>query len=239
MGLLDLPSEVLSRFDAAIGGLPPTARIVVWGGVGAVLSMGSYWLASPQGRIAGMVAEERHLKATLRRDDLMMNEGLGAARRLLVLALTRIGLVTGPALISAVPVLCLMAWLQTYYAHELPGPGQIPAVQVHPSVLKARWIAEEGRVPRVEIADDRGGVVQSVPLRAPVPVVHKRAWWNALVGNPLGYLADDGPAERVEIGLPEKRYLWIGPDWMRGWETPFLVTLLAVSFALKLALRIR
>jgi hypothetical protein len=236
MGLLDAPSPILSQVDALIG-LPALARIAIWGSIGAMLSMGLYALLSPQRRVARLVAEERRLKAALRRADTEMADGMQAARRLLSLALARIGLVLGPALVGAVPVVCLMVWLETHYARDLPEPA--PAVQVWPDSVHGRWVSDDGGVPRVELVDDRGEVLQTVSLHVPVAVVHKRAWWNGLIGNPLGYLAADGEVERVEIDLPARRYLAVGPGWLRGWEAPFLAALLAVSVGIKLVFRIR
>lgn len=239
MGVLDLPAPALSWIDAALGGLPLLARIVAWGAVGAGMSTGLYWGLSPQRRLGQIRAEERLLKGMLRGDLVSLKEGMSATRRLLVLALARIGLTLGPALAGALPVLCLMIWAQTRYGHDLPPPGQIPSMRVYPDTLQGRWVADATTAPRVEISGDEGQVLQSVVLRVPVPVVHKRMWWNGLAGNPVGYLADDGPADRLEIDLPERHYLSFGPDWMRGWEAPFLTALLLVSIGLKLAFRIR
>lgn len=238
MGLLDLPSPILSDLDAAIG-LPDVVRLVVWGVVAAVLSTGLYVLLSPRRSIARLIVEERQLKAALHGTDIAMADGMRAARRLLVLALGRIGLTLGPALAASVPVLALMVWLDTRYAYELPPPGQIPSVQVQPASVQGHWIWEAGSVPRIELTGDCGEFQQVVPLHAAVPVMYKRTWWNGLIGNPLGYLAAECLAERIEVDIPVKQYLTIGPDWLRGWEMPFIGTLLAVSLGLKLAFRIR
>jgi hypothetical protein len=71
-----------------------------------------------------------------------------------------------------------------------------------------------------------------------VPVVHKRAWWNLLLANPAGYVPDEALVSRVELALPGRRYLAIGPDWLRGWEAAFLVPLVIASLLLKLVFRI-
>ena len=45
-------------------------------------------------------------------------------------------------------------------------------------------------------------MVRHFPLSAPVPTIHKRQWWNALVGNPLGYLPDSSRLEGIELVCP-------------------------------------
>lgn len=238
MSLLDLPLEALSWADAAIDA-PPVMRVIAWGVVAGAISMGVYRLLSPQARLVRMSDEAHRLQATLRREDTAMREGVSAARRLLSLALARIGLASGPTVAGAIPVLCLMVWLQIHHAYDLPPPDEVPVVRVRPEGAHVRWVADRAAPPRVEVTDGIDQILQSVSLVVPMPVVHKRLWWSGLIGNPLGYLDDDSPAERIEIGLPPKRYLEVGPDWVRGWEAPFLASLLAVSLGLKLAFRIR
>ena len=53
VGLFDLPAPLFAWLDGLLSGLaPPTLRLVLWGLVAAALSMGIYWLLSPQERIA-------------------------------------------------------------------------------------------------------------------------------------------------------------------------------------------
>lgn len=240
MGFLDLPGPALSWTDLALAAIVPDAvRLAIWGVVAALSSMGLYWLISPQRRLARVAAEERRVKDRLRDDATELTEGLASAARLLRLSFWRLGLVLGPASIAVLPVLCLMVWLQTQYAYDLPEPGSAVPVRIQPEIAKGEFVAPGDEAPRVDVRDDQGALLQSVPLTAPVPVIHKRAWWNVLIGNPSGYLPPDAPIDRIEIALPEKRYLSVGPDWAGSWEAVFLITLLAGSLLLKVVFRIR
>ncbi|MPZ56005.1 MAG: hypothetical protein GEU91_05775 [Rhizobiales bacterium] len=240
MGLLDLPSWVFSWTDATLAGLLPAgARIVLWGSVGAVVSLGLYWLVSPQQRMARIAAAERGLKRTMWDENAAIDEGFAAARELVRLALARLGLVLVPVLIAALPVLSLAAWLHTQYGFALPPPGQVASVKAEPHTAQVRWVAAGAAPARVEVLDGQGFILQSVPVLVPVPIIHKRAWWNVLIGNPLGYLPNDSPVDGIEIGLPKQQYLSVGPDWIRGWEALFFAALLAGSLLLKSVLRIR
>ena len=238
MGFLDLPAPLLSWADRLLArAAPESARILVWAIAAAVASMLLYWALSPQRRLARLAAEERMLRERLSDASAEMADGLGSAGRLLRLALLRLGLVLLPACVAALPVICIMVWMQAHYAYEMPAANAEMPVRVEPKAAEGRVVA--GNPVRVEVRNGQGALIQSVPLGAPVPVVHKRVWWNALVGNPLGYLPDNAAIDRIEIDLPEKHYLPVGPDWMRRWESLFIAALLAGSLAIKLAFRIR
>ena len=239
MGLLDLPASALSWADGHLSTvLPALWRIVLWGAIGAALSLGLYWLLSPQARIERIVDEERRLKTTLKDDTLDMADGLAASKDLLRLAFARIGLVLVPVLLATLPIISLMTWLDSHYAHTLPPPGQTASVKVEPEVGEGRWVNGDVPPPRIEVVNGDGSILQSLPMSVAVPIVEKWVWWNALIGNPLGYLPDDSPIERIVIGLPASEYLSFGPDWLRGWLAPFLISLLVFSLFFKIAFRI-
>jgi hypothetical protein len=239
VGLLDLPAPLFAWLDGLLSGfLSPTLRLVTWGIIGAGLSMGAYWLLSPQKRIAEAKADALAARRAL---DAYDGEFAGAwplISRLLNAAVRQLGLVTGPALLASLPVLALLVWLSTAYGYAFPSDSEIP-VRTLPETgaLRAQPVqAQAGH--EVVVLDGAGNVVQRIALSAPVPTIHKRQWWNALVGNPIGYLPDTSPLESIELALPQKEYLTVGPAWLRAWYVVFLGVLLAVSLAIKVAARI-
>jgi hypothetical protein len=239
VGLLDLPAPLFAWLDGFFSSFAsPTPRLVLWGVIGAVLSMGAYWLLSPQKRIARAKAEAIAARRAL---DAYDGEFAGAwplIGRVLSPALRQLGLVTGPAVLASLPVLALLVWLSTAYGYAFPSDGDIP-VRTLPEAGAVR--AQPVQVPtghQVVVLDDAGNVVERIALSAPVPTIHKRQWWNALVGNPIGYLPDSSPLEWIELGLPQREYLTVGPVWMRAWYVVFLGVLLAASLAIKFAARI-
>jgi hypothetical protein len=239
VGLLDLPAPLFARLDELLSGLAsPTLRLVIWGVVAAVLSMGLYWLLSPQARIAQAKADAIAARRAL---DAYDGEFAGAwplIGRLLRTALRQLGLVTGPALLASVPVLALLVWLSTAYGYAFPNGAEIP-VRTLPETGAARAQPVQAQAGHeVVVLDGAGNVVERISLTVPVPTIHKRQWWNALVGNPLGYLPDSSRLESIELGLPQKEYLTVGPAWLRAWYVVFLSVVLAVSLAIKFAARI-
>jgi hypothetical protein len=240
MGLLDSPTWAFAWADVILAGFfPAEARIVAWGAIGAAISFTLYWLMSPQARIAGMAAAEQRLKRSMWNEDAALADGLAAARDLIRLALARLRLVMIPAVIATVPLLSLAAWLDSEYGFAQPPPGEVASITAKPETAHVRWVAADAAPARIEVLGDDGLVLQAVAISVPVPVIQKWGWWNALIGNPLGYLLHDGPVDRIEIGLPMHQYLSVGPEWIRGWKALFFTTLLGVSLLLKVALRIR
>jgi hypothetical protein len=246
VGLLDLPAPAFAALDRVLSGLaPPTLCLVIWGVIAAVVSMGAYWLLSPQRRIAQAKSDALAARRALDAYDGELAGAWPLMGRLLRAALRQLGLVTWPALLGSLPVLALLAWLSTTYGHAFPADSaDIPvrttppagAAQVQTVQAGAQAGTDLGR--QLVVLDASGNVVERFLLSAPVPTIHKRQWWNALIGNPIGYLPDSSPLEWIELGLPEREYLPLGPSWLRAWYVVFFGVLLAASLAIKIGARI-
>lgn len=241
MGLFDVPGPLFRWLDELLVAIAaPAARLVVWGAVGGIVSMLLYRALSPQVRIALGKAELLRARRTLNRYDGKLDGAWPLMRRMLRAAFQQVGRVTWPALLASLPVVCLLAWLSTAYGYNYPEPGTAPAITTVPDGFEARWADERStagdapsRPPRVLVGARNADIVVDVALPEPVPVIHKRQWWNLLLGNPVGYLPSDAAVDLVRVELPRKEYLGAGPRWMRGWETPFFSALLVVALVLK------
>jgi hypothetical protein len=247
MGLLDLPAPLFAWTDGVLDGIAPaTLRLILWGIVAGAASMALYWALSPQGRIAAVKAKAAEARRTLDAYEGEFGDAWPLIRRMLGLSFRQLGLVTWPAVVASLPVLCLIAWLSTAYGHAFPAPGTVVDVDAVPDRLQARWVDGSGQAaspvpgeaPHIVVADGGGQVVGDIALSAPVPTLHKREWWNVLIGNPAGYLPDEDELERIDIGLPRREFLAFGPSWLRGWETVFFTALLACSIAIKVGFRV-
>jgi hypothetical protein len=246
VGLLDLPAPLFAGLDSLLSGLaPPTLRLALWAVIAAALSMGAYWLLSPQTRIARAKADALSARRALDAYDGEFAQAWPLMGRVLRTALRQLGLVTSPAVLGSLPVLALLAWLSTTYGHAFPADGTDIPVRTVPQAAEARVQAAQAETPaaadlgrQVVVLDETGNVVERFPLSAPVPTIHKRQWWNALIGNPIGYLPDSSRLEWIELGLPQREYLPLGPSWLRAWYGVFFGVLLAASLAIKVAARI-
>lgn len=244
VGIFDLPAPLFAWVDQLMAGIvSPTLRLVFWGLLAAVLSMGLYWLLSPQGKLSEVKAGAIRARRDLNAFDGDFVEAWPLMRTMLALSLRQLGMTTWPALIASIPVLALIVWLGTAYGYRLPVDGGEIGVQAMPVDLVSVTLQPPGDVaaepyPRLVVTDQGGQVVNDISLTVPVPVIHKKRWWNMLFGNPLGYLPEDGMVEAIEVDLPERDYLGVGPDWLRPWYVLFFATLIMGSLAIKMLGRI-
>ena len=135
-----------------------------------------------------------------------------------------------PALIATIPVLLILAWASNAFDARWPQPGdriEVRAVASEASELPAlRWQGNAEVTPTGEgawsvvwpehgaslkLLDSDATVLLRLPTAGPASVVHQRRWWNALIGNPAGYLPSPGEVDAVELGLPQSECLPFGP----------------------------
>ena len=244
MGLFDLPAPLFAWLDQVMSGFAaPTLRLVIWGLVGAVLSMGLYWLFSPQGKLTDVKMRALAARQKLNAFDGEFAEAWPLMRSMLGLSLRQLGMTTLPALLASLPVLALIVWLGTAYGYGLPESQGAVEVETTPAVEAQGKVqildnASPDNPPRLVVTDPGGGLISEFSLAAPVPTIHKKQWWNTLIGNPLGYLPDDGEIDAISFDLPEKDYLGFGPGWLRPWYVLFFTILVLGSLAIKMVGRI-
>lgn len=251
MGIFDLPAPLLAMIDHALvaAGLPGWARLIVWSALSSAAAMSLYRVLSAQQRLADLKARTAAVRREMRAYDGDFAGLWPLLVRSIDLSARQVGRSLVPSVVGSVPVLLVVAWLGGAYAFALPEPGERVEVRITPANVATRWqparpaadVAGSVAWPRADrgLVDAEGVHLLSLPLEHPVPVVHKRAWWNGLFGNPAGYLPETTAVELVEIGLPRERYLDIGPAPLGRWETIYFAALISLSLALKVAFRIQ
>lgn len=244
MGIFDAPAPLLEWLDSQMGSVVPAGiRIVLWGVLGGLVSMLVYRAISAQERVARAKLELAEARRDLDSYDGELSGAWPLMKRLLGLAFAQVGRVGWAAFIASLPLLCMLVWISTAFGYRYPDDGTVPDIETRPAGYQAVW-NEPGETdaddssPRIVVRDDTRSVVVDIALAEPVPVLHKRKWWNILIANPAGYLPQEGALNSINISLPRKEYLPFGFNWMRGWETAFFIPLLAASIALKVLIRI-
>ena len=231
--------SLFAAVDGLMWSLPGVARLIVWAVLAAVVSMAAYRLTSPQMALQRIRQRRAEVQQSLKGYDGAIADAYPLLGESLRLAFAQLLRVLAPTAVAALPVVALLLWLDMTYGYEFPAPGQQVAADAEPAGVPARL--DPG------IDDQRGwtvvirqgdGAEQRVPLPLPVPAIHKWQWWNAVIGNPAGYLPVGSPAELVTLHLPVREYVSAGPEWARAWYAPFLAVLFAASLALKLGFRI-
>lgn len=238
MGVLDLPSPVLSAVDEWLGPLlPPAVRLLVWAALGALLSMELYRLLSPQARIAQAKQAYEDVRRRVAGFDGEFEEIWPDMRRMISLALRRIVLVFPATIAASLPLLAVIIWLDSQYGATYPPVSEPVTVSV-PGDFQGHWIETNAGTPHAQVTDPSGSPVADIAVAKPVPVIHKWLWWNTLIGNPGGYLDDALPFDRIDIALPRLQVLPVGPSWLRGWEATFFAAMIVFALTLKSVRRI-
>jgi len=250
MGLLDIPAPLFAAADGLLGFLPVLLRLLFWAVATSCLSMGLYWLVSAQDKIE--VAKKRAIAARKKMssyDGVEFDEMLPLAMDSLAASGKHVLIVMLPAMLSSLPALSLIVWVSGQFSYQLPEVGEqiaitsTPALAVtnlatdpnDPETQTATWPSADNPV---ALIDQAGIELTSLPLPASVPIVHQRAWWNSLIGNPNGYLPEQSDIQAVEFAIPRQKYLSIGPVWAHGWEIPYFLVLLLCSLGIKFVFKI-
>jgi len=241
MGLFDLPEPLFTWLDHAVASvLPPAGRLVLWGLAAAALSMALYSLLSPQQRLRHVRDAAVEARRALDRFEGSLSEARPLMAAMFATSLRQVVLVLAPAVLASLPVIFILVWLHGTFAYVVPEGARDLDLRTQPAGYDATLgtAPRAQEVPTLVVRDGRGQIIEQRPLSTPVPVLHKKQWWNTLIANPLGYLAADSPLERVEIDLPRREVLSFGPWWLRTWEFVFFTCLVAVSIAIKLLFRL-
>lgn len=246
MGFFDLANPLLDAMDGWMAAVPAAVRLAVWAAIGAIVSMGLYRLTSRQDRMAELKPQIREAQKALSNFDGELNEVWPLMRRQMGLNFRQLGLATGPALLASIPLLFVLVWLSNRYDLVDPAVGQqIPLSVSNDAPLSAPGLSESNGEytlawpsSPVTVSHQATALFTIDPESALATVVHKKQWYNALIGNPMGYLPDAASVELVTLDLDSVEYLGFGPGWMRGWEMLFLSLLFAFSLAIKFAWKI-
>jgi hypothetical protein len=154
--------------------------------------------------------------------------------------------------VSSLPVVVIIAWLAMSWSQPLPAPGTaVPlsyepptaglaiepadALSTSPGGGMLRWPAVQTPA---ALKDASGTVYEGLGAKSPASVIHKRVWWNAILGNPAGYLPDNAALEEVRLELPTREVLHAGPSWARGFELTYFAVVVMVSLAIKVIFKI-
>jgi hypothetical protein len=261
-GLLDWPGVVLGWIDQPLRAFLPDAIVLsFWALVSAAATMWVYQRFSNQDKLAALKPQIKAVQKKLSNYDGDFSGLKPLIAENFRLSGRQIGLALGPALLAGIPVLFVLVWISNAYGVYLPEPGtpvQVRAVaEADADASDWRWrgvpanrlegleapgatwsVPWPGNDATAELVDEAGDVLLELPPEHASPVLHERQWWNALIGNPAGYLAADHPARAIHLNLPHHEILPVGPGWIRGWPFLYFVLLVAGSLAVKFLWRI-
>lgn len=240
-----MATVILSWVDQLMVGLPELARLMLWALLAAAVSMTLYRLTSPQAALRQIRGRRAELQARLRDFDGPLGGAMPLLASSLRLAFAQLLRVLWPTAVAALPLIVLIVWLDLTYGYRFPSPDSaaLVSVETDPPAMRAqlRNFAGEpgaGATGWVVTLGESAPPVQAIALDLPVPVIHKLDWWNAVIGNPAGYLPNEALVDAISLDLPYREYLPVGPGWLRAWYVAFFAVLFAASLAIKLRFRI-
>ena len=245
---------VLSIVDGWFAGLLPlSVRLSMWGALAGILSITIYAKISPQASIAKMKTKTRSLQREMLNVDLVFADFMRLSKENLKTSLRLFFTVLGPALASAIPVILLAIWIHACLAYEAPPtPDDLEVMtedrnielqllnynelnEISKNEIQARNFAVSEEI---VIKIDNKVIYSGNPLSPPMPVIHKRRWWNVILDSPAGYIVKDAPIDSIKLNISRKQIIKWMPGWASGWEVPFFIFVLIAALGIKLGFRI-
>ncbi len=259
MGLFDLTAPLFSWLDSLMLSLPDLFKLIIWG---IVAGYGSMWLFkrfSNQEKIQKLKSQVKINQKKMAEFEGEMSDLLPLVGQTLKLAFKQLGSALGPALLVSIPVIFLLAWLSNNYGLIQPVADEPYLAEVHVAEgvnfdsEKYNW--ENTASARFGSDDQAWGFnwpennlalrlnqgetnILNISSDSISPLVHKRQWWNWLIGNPMGYLPADSEIDQLMFNFRQKKIIEIGPSWMHGWMFTFFMSFLVFSLAFKFILKI-
>ena len=259
MGFFDLPAPIFSLLDRLLVFLPDLVKLIIWG---LVAGYGTMWLFkrfSNQEKIQGLKIQVKKNQKKMAAFEGEINELLPLIGQTLKLAFKQLGAALGPALLVSIPVIFILAWLSNSYSLKQPEASEVYQAEVITlsdsnfssaeynlgNKAQTRWLENDSAWEFSWPAEGKpltlnhsSANILSISADKVTNIVHKKQWWNWLVGNTMGYLPADSNIDQIIFNFEENKILEMGPGWMHGWMFPFFLSFLIFSLAFKFILKI-
>ena len=207
MGLFDLPAPVFNMVDGVLAlGLPHLVRLVLW----TVCAVGLGFLLYK--RLSFHASNES-----------------GDAPKIHIL----------PMIYGVLPTLFLGVWFSNSYEYAVPKVGTNVKMELHSIVSQKTGEIKSPPMPKLDkfekawpiasgklVFRDTGSATGTALRASPaVPVVAKKVWWNALFGNPIGYIPAEFAIEKITFGVSPLKLIPVDNYWLSNWKTWFALVL--------------
>jgi hypothetical protein len=234
--------------------LPLIFRISFFGVLAGVLAMVVYALISNQKAISNLKLQARELRSQML--DPSQEEYsvfLSLAKKNILVSLKLLGIVMGPVLLAALPVLVLAAWIDSHHGYSIPAMnkavemGVIPAnskITANPSDLVNKKGNSIFISPPINTSNpislffENQLVFQGRIFSKPTPYLIKEKWWHSIFASDIGYISQTSPVEEIYFAFPKKTMHDSLPDWASGWEWTYFISILIISIPIKFIFKI-
>ena len=239
-GVLD---PIWALLDSILSFVPPLGRVMIWGCLAGVASILLYKIVSPQKRLAILKDESDSLKRKIKglaADDPAYKTVAATAIKV---SLRRLYLSLVPAVISSLPVLFLVVYLDTEYGLSQPIPGEPVALLSDDADVEFRvdrgqrfssgWVFDwpsAGEV--VTVNDTTGEQILRIDRHSKPGIASKVGAMSLLFGAPAGQLAKQGTIERLVLQTPPRDLLIPNNIAPYQWTVPFFFSVIVASSCL-------
>jgi len=256
MAVFDLLSPAFSGLDDLISPFTNEfIRIAFWALVSALVTSLVFKKLSNPEKISSLKVTLKAKQKELNDHDGEFSELKGLAIDTMKLSMKRMGLTFMPAMLASIPIIFVLTYLSNNYGLQHPSAGDIVPIQVtwedgkNPSKIAVK---QSEKSTQSELTDtitwpqlnqttqllESDNAIITLPM--PVsPIIHKKQWWNNLIGNPVGYLNDSSQINRIEFSFKSQKIISFGPDWMHGWLFVFFFMTFAFSIVFLFVFKIK
>jgi len=258
MAVFDLLSPLFSGVDNLIEPLTNEfVRICMWALVSALITSIVFKKLSNPEKITSLKVKLKTKQKELNDHDGEFSELKGLAIDTMKLSMKRMGLTFLPAMLASIPIVFVLTYLSNQYELTHPEPGESIAIHVvwedidsnsSTTLLKDNNVLKSGVIDSINWPAD-GQTTQLVEtnnknkiITFPLPVssiIHKKQWWNNLIGNPAGYLSVESNINRIEFTYKNQEIIHFGPSWMHGWLFVFFFMTFAFSIVFLFVFKIK
>jgi uncharacterized membrane protein (DUF106 family) len=257
MGFFDLLSPLFLSFDELISPIfNPLLRVIFWAFISAVISNSIFkWLSNPE-KISSLKTKLKSMQQQLNQHDGEFSEFKSLAIGTIKVSIKRMGMTFFPAMIASLPLLFVLTYLSNNYGLVTPKASEDVQYQVNWSdknnsrpltlinKLQKSVVLNQGSIhwpqePQTTTLLEADTLkIVDFPL-APSPIVHKKQWWNALIGNPAGYLPAESNINSIVFEFQNLELIEFGPNWARGWLFIYFTMTIIFSFVFIILFKIK
>ena len=252
MGFFDILNPVFTGIETyLLSWIPAWARVALYGLGSGIVTMLLYAKVSNQDALTQGKSTSKEALSALRKLDpeAEFDVVLATMRKAIAAPLRQAKNAAIPALWASLPLIFVLVWLDNSYSYQAPPVGSSIQALTEPFVplqesdsvhrtegqtYSLTW-PESGQI---ELKRLTGDLIIFIPSSTHVPLIHKRKWWNILIGNPAGYLDESAPISSVEFTNTPRELIGFGPHWLRSWLVFYFAVLMAAAVAIKVKFKI-
>lgn len=256
MAVFDLLSPVFTGFDDLVEPFTNDfIRITFWALVSALLTSIVFKKLSNPEKITSLKVQLKAKQKELNDHDGEFSELKGLAVDTMKLSMKRMGLTFLPAMLASVPIIFVLTYLSNRYELIEPVAEETVPINIvwenpenptNLSIQKDGVSLKYGKVDSIDwpVAGQTIQLLESnnTVITFPIPissVIHKKQWWNSLIGNPAGYLNTESSLNRIEFKFKKQEIINFGPSWMHGWLFVFFFMTFAFSIVFLFVFKIK